>query len=61
MKVKLDDIRVDTFATGEVPTLRQGTVRAHEATSYTCRWSCTPYYTCPECAYPVMPERQQED
>ncbi|HEX8246470.1 MAG TPA: hypothetical protein VF541_23395 [Longimicrobium sp.] len=58
MKVKLDDIRVDSFATTAETAREQGTVRAFEATP---RFSCQPQYTCPECASPVMPQREQED
>ena len=58
MKVKLDDIRVDSFPTTSEPTREQGTVCAFEATP---RFSCQPQYTCPECASPVMPQREQED
>ncbi|HSU15397.1 hypothetical protein [Longimicrobium sp.] len=52
MKVKLEEIRVDSFATAAEPSAQRGTVNAHMQTSYTCKWSCYPKYTCPECAMP---------
>lgn len=61
MKVKLEDIRVDSFPTTAEPAREQGTVRAFDASVPTCRFSCPPYYTCPECASPVMQERERED
>ncbi|HET7464435.1 MAG TPA: hypothetical protein VFJ82_24460 [Longimicrobium sp.] len=62
MKVKLENLRVESFATTAGADDVRGTVNAHEASAlYTCRFSCPPYYTCPECAPPVMEERQIED
>lgn len=62
MKVKLEDLSVESFATTSEGVGRRGTVNAHEASPlYTCKWSCPPYYTCPECAPPVMEERVVED
>lgn len=58
MKVKLEDVRVDSFATTPETAREQGTVHGFEATP---RFSCQPQYTCPECASRVMPERVQED
>jgi hypothetical protein len=54
MKLKIEDLRVDSFATADGAMEGRGTVRANEATPY---WSCVPRYTCPECAPPVMEER----
>ena len=54
MKLKIEDLRVDSFATADGQGESRGTVRANEATPY---WSCQPKYTCPECASPVMEER----
>jgi len=52
MKVKLENLRVESFATTLETDDVRGTVNAHEATGvvYTCKFSCPPYYTCPECA-----------
>lgn len=64
MKVKLENLRVESFATTAGAGGARGTVNAHEKASaalYTCRFSCPPYYTCPECAPPVMEERPVED
>ncbi|HSU15396.1 pinensin family lanthipeptide [Longimicrobium sp.] len=62
MKVKLEEIRVDSFVTSAEPVDGRGTVRAFEASLLlTCHLSCPPKYTCPECAPPVMPERERED
>ncbi|HET7233624.1 MAG TPA: pinensin family lanthipeptide [Longimicrobium sp.] len=58
MKVKLDEVRVESFATTAGNDGARGTVNAHEATP---RFSCQPYYTCPECASPVMEERPIDD
>ena len=50
MKVKLEDIRVDSFPTTVEAADEAGTVRAFDASIPTCRFSCPPRYTCPECA-----------
>jgi len=61
MKVKLEELCVESFATTPQAMDARGTVNAHEATFvYTCKWSCPPYYTCPECAPRAMEERPQE-
>jgi hypothetical protein len=61
MKVKLEELLVESFATTPQAMDARGTVNAHDASLKTCRFSCPPYYTCPECASPVMDERKQED
>lgn len=62
MKVKLENLRVESFATTAAGGDARGTVNANEASAlYTCRFSCPPYYTCPECAPRVVPERPAED
>jgi|1185.fasta_scaffold641081_2 hypothetical protein len=61
MKVKLEEIRVDSFATTAETADERGTVNGHDASLITCRLSCPPKYTCPECAPPAFPERQRED
>jgi hypothetical protein len=55
MKLKLDDIRVDSFATGADAKPARGTVRGHEASLIvlTCYISCPPQYSCPECPPPA--------
>lgn len=58
MKAKLEELQVESFATTENGAGARGTVNGHEATP---RFSCQPYYTCPECASPVMDERPAED
>jgi hypothetical protein len=40
MKVKLEEIRVDSFATAAEPMQQRGTVNAHDASASTCVWSC---------------------
>jgi hypothetical protein len=61
MKVKLEELRVESFATTAAADDARGTVYAHEASILTCRFSCPPRYTCPECAPQVMDERAVED
>ena len=64
MKVKLDDIRVDSFATTAEAEAGAGTVRGYEEVTLlllTCYLSCPPRSTCPECPPPAMRERVQED
>ena len=62
MKVKLEEVRVDSFATTAEAGDGRGTVKAHEASLLlTCYLSCPPKYTCPECAPPAFPERPRED
>ncbi|HEV7589782.1 MAG TPA: hypothetical protein VGO40_16825 [Longimicrobium sp.] len=61
MKVKLEELRVESFATTSLATTARGTVNAHDASLATCRFSCPPHYTCPECASPVMDEPRRED
>jgi hypothetical protein len=58
MKVKFEDLRVESFVTTTNAADARGTVNGHEATP---RFSCQPHYTCPECASPVMDERSIED
>ncbi len=50
MKVKLDDIQIDSFITTPEMVGERGTVQAHGASAVTCIHSCVPKYTCPECA-----------
>jgi hypothetical protein len=51
MKVKLEDLRVESFTTTVEADDVRGTVNAHAASLLlTCRFSCPPRYTCPECA-----------
>jgi hypothetical protein len=50
MKVKLDDIQIESFITTPEMAGERGTVQAHDASAVTCRYSCVPKYTCPECA-----------
>ena len=57
MKLKLEDISVDSFPTHEV-VRADGTVHGQEF-SYP-HYSCPPKYTCPECAPPVMDEPEAE-
>ena len=47
MKLKIEELLVDSFATDDAARDARGTIHAHEATPY---WSCQPKYTCPECA-----------
>jgi hypothetical protein len=58
MKIRLDDVRVESFATTHAPVAERGTVHANEATVH---FSCPPRYTCPECASPAFPEPEAED
>jgi hypothetical protein len=58
MKIKLDDVRVDSFATTHAPVAGRGTVHANEVTVH---FSCPPRYTCPECASPPFREEPAED
>ncbi|MBV9107912.1 MAG: hypothetical protein JO306_00720 [Gemmatimonadetes bacterium] len=62
MKLKLEEIRVESYATLDVDVAR-GTVRGEEmaASLVTCRLSCPPKYTCPECAPPALPDVRRED
>jgi hypothetical protein len=50
MKLKIDDIHVESFATA-VATPERGTVEAHasQLIVITCRPSCPGQVTCPEC------------
>ncbi|HEU4558218.1 MAG TPA: pinensin family lanthipeptide [Longimicrobium sp.] len=50
MKLKLTDLRVESFLTDEAEADTRGTVEAYE--SVTWRFSCPPVYTCPECRDP---------
>jgi len=61
MKVKLEEIRVDSFPTAADPMRQRGTVNAYDQTASTCVWSCVPKYTCPECMYPALPQRDAQD
>jgi hypothetical protein len=50
MKLKLDDIRVDSFATANAATEQRGTVHGHASLLLiTCRATCPGHETCPEC------------
>jgi hypothetical protein len=57
MKLKLDDIQVDSFPTLE-PASEAGTVHGQEFSAP--HFSCPPRYTCPECANPGMHEDAAE-
>jgi len=50
MKLKLEDVQVDSFQTAADDEEQNGTVQAF-AFSYP-HYSCPPKYTCPECANP---------
>ena len=59
MKLKLEDVQVDSFATSDDETGRAGTVQGYQF-SYP-HYSCPPKYTCPECAPPAMDEPAPEE
>jgi len=59
-KLMLADLCVESFATTPAMDTERGTVRGNDASVVTCRWSCPPVYTCPECAN-VKEERALED
>ena len=58
MKIRLDDVQVDSFATTHATVAERGTVHANEVT---VRFSCPPKYTCPECASPPFHEELELD
>lgn len=58
MKLRIEDLHVDSFATVEAGADARGTVQAHEVTPLR---SCQPRYTCPECASPVFEPAERED
>ena len=58
MKLKLDEVAVESFATTDGDAETRGTVQGQEF-SYP-HFSCPPKYTCPECASPVMAPRDDE-
>jgi hypothetical protein len=52
MKLKLEDVRVDSFATLDAATVERGTVQGQAASQLivlTCRATCPGNETCPEC------------
>ena len=50
MKLKLEEIRVDSFAINDVAPDGRGTVHAHASLLLiTCRATCPGRETCPEC------------
>ena len=52
MKLKLEDVRVDSFATLEAAPEERGTVQGQAASQLivlTCRATCPGNETCPEC------------
>lgn len=49
-KLTLDDLHVESFATTPPLQAERGTVHGNAASLVTCRLSCPPRYTCPECA-----------
>lgn len=52
MKLKLDDVRVESFATADVVPEGRGTVHGQAASQLimlTCRATCPGNQTCPEC------------
>ena len=57
MKIRLEDVRVDSFTTTHAPAEERGTVHANEVTVH---FSCPPRYTCPECASPAFLEPDAE-
>lgn len=59
-KTKLTELRVESFETMGAMDDGRGTVHANAASLLTCRLSCPPRYTCPECAPPVRDDRAQE-
>ena len=60
-KLMLADLRVESFATTPPVDDERGTVHGNAASVLSCRFSCPPKYTCPECAPPVKEERPLED
>lgn len=58
MKIRLDDVQVESFPTTPEIAEEDGTVHGFAAS---IPRSCPPFYTCPECASPVMEERPRED
>ncbi|MDB4950610.1 MAG: hypothetical protein JWM27_3259 [Gemmatimonadetes bacterium] len=55
MKLKLEDVQVDSFPTTAETADAEGTVHAFQF-SYP-HFSCPPKYTCPECANPGAHEQ----
>ncbi len=49
-KLMLTDLRVESFTTTPPVSAERGTVQGNAASLITCRLSCPPRYTCPECA-----------
>ena len=49
MKLKLTDLRVESFPTDETDAEARGSVEGYGGISYPLR-SCPPKLTCPECA-----------
>ena len=50
MKLKLDDIRIDSFATADAAPGQRGTVHGQATLLLiTCRATCPGNETCPEC------------
>jgi hypothetical protein len=51
MKLKLDQVRVESFATEDAAPEMRGTVQGHasQLIVLTCRPSCPGHETCPEC------------
>ncbi|HEX8696172.1 MAG TPA: pinensin family lanthipeptide [Longimicrobium sp.] len=67
LKLKLDDLQVESFPTADGGAKGKGTVKAHDVPTYWLPgcWTapdygstCEPVYTCPECASP--PETQYQ-
>jgi hypothetical protein len=58
MKLKLDDVQVESFPTTAEMGAEDGTVHAFAAS---IPRSCPAKYTCPECASPAFPEPRAED
>jgi len=57
MKLKLDDVQVESFPTTAKMEAEDGTVHAFAAS---IPRSCPARYTCPECASPAFPEPHAE-
>jgi hypothetical protein len=53
MKLKLEDVQVDSFITVDASAEQNGTVQGYQ---FSVLFSCPPKYTCPECAPPAIDE-----
>ena len=52
LKLKVEELRVDTFETRRAPAAERGTVHAHEGTQplncFSGEWTCIPEASCVE-------------